>query len=66
MRRRRGDGRVYCQRTGHPGRDHAGFIAEIEAALADPGPKPERSALVKTESWEARVDTIRGHVAALR
>jgi glycosyltransferase involved in cell wall biosynthesis len=48
------------------GRDHAGFIAEIEAALADPGPKPERSALVKTESWEARVDTIRAHVAALR
>ncbi len=47
------------------GRDHAGFIAEIEAALADPGPKPERSALVENESWEARVETIRGHVAAL-
>ncbi len=30
-----------------------------------PGPKPERSALVKNESWDARVETIRGHVAAL-
>ena len=47
------------------GRDHAGFIAEVEAALADPGPKPERSALVRSESWEARVEAIRGHVAAL-
>jgi len=48
------------------GRDHAGFIAEIEAALADPGPKRERSALVKSESWDARVDTIRALVSALR
>jgi glycosyltransferase involved in cell wall biosynthesis len=48
------------------GRDHAGFIAEIEAALADGGPKPARSELVRNESWAARVEEIRGHVAALQ
>ena len=47
------------------GRDHAGFIAEIEAALGDPGPKAARSEQVRSESWEARIDEIRGHVAAL-
>jgi glycosyltransferase involved in cell wall biosynthesis len=41
------------------------FIAEIEAALADPGPKPERSEAIRHESWEARVDQIREHLAAL-
>jgi len=47
------------------GRDHPSFIREVEAALADPGPKLERSELVRSESWEARVAKIRGHVAAL-
>ena len=47
------------------GRDPAGFIAEIEAALADPGPKAARSEQVRSESWAARIEEIRGHVAAL-
>ncbi len=47
------------------GRDPAGFIAEIEAALTDPGPTRARSELVRGESWAARVEEIRGHVAAL-
>jgi glycosyltransferase involved in cell wall biosynthesis len=47
------------------GRDPAGFIAEIEAALTDPGPKAARSEQVRSESWAARIEEIRGHVAAL-
>jgi len=47
------------------GRDPAGFIAEIEAALADPGPQAARSEQVRSESWAARIEEIRGHVAAL-
>ena len=47
------------------GRDPAGFIAEIEAALADPGPKAARSEQVRSESWAARIEEIRGHVAAV-
>lgn len=47
------------------GSDHPSFIREVESALADPGPKLERSELVRSESWEARVEEIRGHVVAL-
>lgn len=42
------------------------FVREIEEALKDPGPKAERSLGMKNESWEGRLDEIRGHVAALR
>lgn len=46
------------------GRDHAGFIAEIEAALADdPGPKQARSDQVASESWAARLEEIRRRYA---
>ncbi len=41
------------------------FVAAVGRALADGGPSAERSALVRAESWEARVDEIRGHVEAL-
>jgi glycosyltransferase involved in cell wall biosynthesis len=47
------------------GRDGAGFLREVEAALGDPGPSRERSESIRPESWEARLDEIRGHVAAL-
>jgi hypothetical protein len=41
-------------------------VKEIEAALADAGPKAERSLAMKKESWEGRVEEVRGHVASLR
>lgn len=47
------------------GRDPDGFIDEIEAALADPGPKSERSEAMREESWAARLDEIRAHLARL-
>ena len=47
------------------GADRDGFIKEIEAALANPGPNAVRSEAVRTESWEARVDEIRRHLASL-
>jgi len=46
--------------------DRDGFIKEIEAALVDPGPKAARSDAIRRESWEARVDEIRRHLAALK
>jgi glycosyltransferase involved in cell wall biosynthesis len=47
------------------GRDKEEFIGEIEAALQDPGPSAARSESIRAESWEARVDEIRGHLASL-
>lgn len=41
------------------------FIREIDAALADPGPTLERSLSMRDESWDARVDAIAGHLAAM-
>ncbi|WP_165066895.1 glycosyltransferase [Paludisphaera rhizosphaerae] len=40
-----------------------GFLGEVEAALADPGPRIERSELMRHESWGARLDEIRLHLA---
>jgi glycosyltransferase involved in cell wall biosynthesis len=40
-------------------------IREVEAALRDPGPSRERSEAVRGEGWEARLDEIRSHLAAL-
>jgi glycosyltransferase involved in cell wall biosynthesis len=43
------------------------FVAQVEAVLrSNAGPKPERSHAIAHESWEARVDEIRGHLAMLR
>jgi len=47
------------------GRDRESFVNEIKEALRDPGPSIARSEAIKSESWEARVDEIRGHLAAL-
>ncbi len=46
-------------------RSAAQFVAEVGRALRDGGPRRERSDLLRVESWDARVDEIRGHVAAL-
>jgi glycosyltransferase involved in cell wall biosynthesis len=43
----------------------ADYIREIEAALAQPGSRTERSETMRKESWEARVEELRAHVAAL-
>jgi glycosyltransferase involved in cell wall biosynthesis len=40
------------------------FVAEVGRALRGGGPDPSRSALVRGESWEARVDELRDLVAA--
>ena len=47
------------------GADADAFIREVAAALAEPGPSPARSAAMWPESWEARLDEIREHLAAL-
>lgn len=47
------------------GRDREDFIREIEESLADPGPSVARSEAIRAESWEARVDEIRAHLAAI-
>lgn len=47
------------------GRDRDEFIKEIESALADPGPNKARSEAIRAESWDARVDEIRRHLASL-
>lgn len=47
------------------GRDRDEFVEQLRAALRQPGPNAERSESVRHESWEARLDEIRGHLAAL-
>ncbi len=42
------------------------FVQRVGEALRSGGPSRERSELMRAESWEARVEEIRGHVAALR
>jgi glycosyltransferase involved in cell wall biosynthesis len=41
------------------------FVKAIEAELGRPGPRPERSASMRNESWEAKVEEVRLAVAAL-
>src|SRR5205807_7772486 len=48
----------------HIGADREGFHRQVDEALADPGPRPERSEAIRHESWEAKLDEIRGHLAA--
>ena len=45
------------------GRDRESFVREVGAALEDPGPSAARSEAVRGESWAARVDEIRRHMA---
>ena len=49
----------------HIGDGAASFIAGIEEALRDPGPKKARSESMRAESWDGRVDEIRRHMAAI-
>lgn len=51
----------HCRIAGNAGE----FIKEIHAALADSGPKAERSLAMRDESWEARVDAIAHELAHL-
>lgn len=46
------------------GRNRQSFLSEIEQALLDPGASPKRSEAMRGDSWEARLDEIRQHVAA--
>jgi glycosyltransferase involved in cell wall biosynthesis len=41
------------------------FAAEIEAALAEPGPNVERSEAIRSESWEARLEEIGQYLVEL-
>ena len=47
-------------RIGHDAED---FVAQIQAALAEPGPSALRSDAIRHESWEARLAEIASHVA---
>ena len=47
------------------GHDRTSFIREVELALQDPGPSVARSELIRSESWGARVDELREHLAEL-
>jgi hypothetical protein len=44
-------------------RDRGEFLAAVAAALRDGGPRRERSELMRPESWEGKLEEIRGHVA---
>ena len=46
-------------------RSRAEFVAAVRSALGGGGCTRERSELMRSESWEAKVEEIRGHVARL-
>ncbi|BDG08188.1 glycosyltransferase [Anaeromyxobacter paludicola] len=46
-------------------RTRAEFLEAVGRALAEGGPRAAQSERMRAESWEARVDELRGHVAAL-
>ena len=43
--------------------DPDGFVRHIQEALAVPGPSPEQSLAMQTESWESRLTEIEEHLA---
>jgi glycosyltransferase involved in cell wall biosynthesis len=45
------------------GKDHDDFCNKITEALKTPGPASERSESIRHESWSARVDEVRSHIA---
>ena len=49
----------HCQIAGGP----EAFAREVEIALKDSTPRVERSETMRTESWEARLDEVRHHLA---
>jgi hypothetical protein len=44
---------------------HDAFLRGLEDVLKDPGPKAARSESMRNESWEGRVEELRGHIASL-
>lgn len=48
------------------GHDRDSFLREVDIALQDPGPSVARSEAIRSESWSARVDELREHMAGLR
>ena len=46
------------------GRDAGDFASQVRAALTDPGPKAERGASLRGESWASRLDQVRRIAAA--
>jgi glycosyltransferase involved in cell wall biosynthesis len=49
----------------HLAGDVAGFVGEVEKAIAEPTSRADRSASMRCERWEARVELLRQHLAAL-
>lgn len=47
------------------GKNREHFLAEVDAALQQPGPQREISELVRGESWEARLEEIEQHLCAV-
>jgi hypothetical protein len=45
------------------GENHDDFIGKIEFALTNPKPRTEISDSIKSESWEAKIDELRGIMA---
>lgn len=45
------------------GNDHEDFLNKIEQALKKPGPSRDRSESIRHESWSARLDEVRQHIA---
>jgi glycosyltransferase involved in cell wall biosynthesis len=45
------------------GRDHAGFLAQLQSALQSPGPSREISDTMQTESWDSRLVEIERYLA---
>lgn len=43
------------------GRTHEEFLDQVDVALQQPGPEPERSELMRSESWAARLAEIEEH-----
>jgi glycosyltransferase involved in cell wall biosynthesis len=47
------------------GVDQEGFMQQLEAALAQPGPSRTRSESVRSESWEARLRQVERELSAV-
>jgi len=47
------------------GRTHEEFLQRIDEALQQPGPQLSRSERMKSESWSARLNDIRCHLASI-
>ena len=45
------------------GADHEDFLRQVQAALHDPGPSQCRSEGIRHESWAARLDEVKAHLA---